>query len=301
MGQRPDRTGVAGGGWGNDFVVKSAARREWSWAGLAPWPPRSSPPLSGDRLSDAREARRSPSPEDCTAVDSARSSAPVSRSLHPSCASTSRAAYPSPGRHPPHPRGGWPLARRGGARRPPRAAAVITAADWETGPEQIARWVQVRMDQQVVLYREEPPRFSAIVDEFVLRRQIGGPGVLAHQLTPPAGLHRSAPSRPAGAPGERRRTRQPERRFPALHDRGARYGGRLRRDGRRRGVRRATRLRAVHPGIRSTPQERARTGRVAVRHSHHPGGTAFVVDRSAWAAFVGAVRNDEFDVDATAG
>ncbi|MDQ3275236.1 MAG: DUF397 domain-containing protein [Actinomycetota bacterium] len=43
------------------------------------------------------------------------------------------------------------------------------------------------------------------------------------------------------------------------------------------------------------------TGRVAVRHSHHPGGTAFVVDRSAWAAFVGAVRNDEFDVDATAG
>lgn len=36
------------------------------------------------------------------------------------------------------------------------------------------------------------------------------------------------------------------------------------------------------------------TGRVAVRHSHHPNGLAFVVGQRAWAAFVGGVKNDEF-------
>lgn len=37
------------------------------------------------------------------------------------------------------------------------------------------------------------------------------------------------------------------------------------------------------------------SGRVAVRHSHHPDGTAFVVGRCEWAAFLGAVKNGEFD------
>jgi len=35
------------------------------------------------------------------------------------------------------------------------------------------------------------------------------------------------------------------------------------------------------------------TGRVAVRHSHHPEGLALVVGQRTWAAFVGAVKNDE--------
>jgi hypothetical protein len=34
-----------------------------------------------------------------------------------------------------------------------------------------------------VLHRAEPPRFSVIVDELVLRREVGGPGVLTDQLT----------------------------------------------------------------------------------------------------------------------
>jgi hypothetical protein len=38
------------------------------------------------------------------------------------------------------------------------------------------------MDRQAVLHSAEPPRFSAIVDELVLRRKVGGPGVLADQL-----------------------------------------------------------------------------------------------------------------------
>ncbi len=63
------------------------------------------------------------------------------------------------------------------------AQAVITAAEWEAGPEQIARWVQLRMDRQAVLHSAEPPRVSVIVDELVLRREVGGPGVQTDQLT----------------------------------------------------------------------------------------------------------------------
>jgi transcriptional regulator with XRE-family HTH domain len=62
------------------------------------------------------------------------------------------------------------------------AEAVITAAEWEAEPAQIARWVQLRMERQAVLHREAPPRFMAIIDEFVLRREIGGSDVLRGQL-----------------------------------------------------------------------------------------------------------------------
>jgi uncharacterized protein DUF5753 len=62
------------------------------------------------------------------------------------------------------------------------AEAVITAAEWDAEPAQIARWVQLRMDRQAVLHREAPPRFTVIIDEFVLRREIGGPDVLSGQL-----------------------------------------------------------------------------------------------------------------------
>lgn len=40
------------------------------------------------------------------------------------------------------------------------------------------------------------------------------------------------------------------------------------------------------------------SGRVAVRHSHHPGGTTFVCARAAWAAFVGRVKHGDFDFSA---
>jgi hypothetical protein len=38
------------------------------------------------------------------------------------------------------------------------------------------------MDRQAVLYREAPPQFTSIIDEFVLRREIGSPGVLRSQV-----------------------------------------------------------------------------------------------------------------------
>ncbi|MBV9141778.1 MAG: DUF397 domain-containing protein [Pseudonocardiales bacterium] len=37
------------------------------------------------------------------------------------------------------------------------------------------------------------------------------------------------------------------------------------------------------------------TGRVAVRHSHHPDGLALVVGQHPWAAFLGGVKNDELN------
>jgi Domain of unknown function (DUF397) len=37
------------------------------------------------------------------------------------------------------------------------------------------------------------------------------------------------------------------------------------------------------------------TGRVAVRHSHHPDGLAFVFDQPTWAVFVDGVKSNKFD------
>jgi hypothetical protein len=38
------------------------------------------------------------------------------------------------------------------------------------------------------------------------------------------------------------------------------------------------------------------TGRVAVRHSHHPDGLALVVGRDPWATFLDSVRAGEFNL-----
>ncbi len=42
------------------------------------------------------------------------------------------------------------------------------------------------------------------------------------------------------------------------------------------------------------------TGRVAVRHSHHPEGLALVFGRAPWATFLGGVKNGEFDLSRAA-
>ncbi len=42
------------------------------------------------------------------------------------------------------------------------------------------------------------------------------------------------------------------------------------------------------------------TGRVAVRHSHHPDGLAIAFAHDTWAAFVGGVKKDEFGLRPTA-
>ncbi|MFG2301985.1 helix-turn-helix domain-containing protein [Actinacidiphila glaucinigra] len=53
----------------------------------------------------------------------------------------------------------------------------------QLGPRQIATLVQVRMARQAVLRAEPPLELWAVLDEAVLRRGVGGPGVMAAQLS----------------------------------------------------------------------------------------------------------------------
>ncbi|WP_405655554.1 helix-turn-helix domain-containing protein [Streptomyces sp. RK9] len=65
---------------------------------------------------------------------------------------------------------------------PDYARAVTRAALGGLPEEQVRALVQVRLARQDVLRSEPPLRLSVILDEAVLRRQIGGPEVLAGQL-----------------------------------------------------------------------------------------------------------------------
>jgi transcriptional regulator with XRE-family HTH domain len=52
----------------------------------------------------------------------------------------------------------------------------------ELDRDDIERRVQVRMERQRILTREDRPRLWAVVDEAVIRRAVGGPEVMAEQL-----------------------------------------------------------------------------------------------------------------------
>ncbi|WP_329084103.1 MULTISPECIES: helix-turn-helix domain-containing protein [unclassified Streptosporangium] len=62
------------------------------------------------------------------------------------------------------------------------ARAVIAAADFDVDVEQRTRWLELRMSRQGILKGDVPPRLSAIVDEGVLRRRVGGSECMATQL-----------------------------------------------------------------------------------------------------------------------
>jgi transcriptional regulator with XRE-family HTH domain len=63
------------------------------------------------------------------------------------------------------------------------AWAVLSAADQTGDPEQVHRRVQARMARRPLLNRpDNPPRFHSVLDEAVLRRQVGGPDVMEAQL-----------------------------------------------------------------------------------------------------------------------
>jgi transcriptional regulator with XRE-family HTH domain len=49
--------------------------------------------------------------------------------------------------------------------------------------EQIEEMVAARMDRQAVLSRDRPPTLWVVLDEGVIRRQVGGPSVMAEQLS----------------------------------------------------------------------------------------------------------------------
>jgi hypothetical protein len=66
---------------------------------------------------------------------------------------------------------------------PQYASAVIAADGVYDDEEVVAQRVQVRLARQAVLTRIPPPRLSVVLDEAVLRRVIGGPDVMRHQLS----------------------------------------------------------------------------------------------------------------------
>jgi transcriptional regulator with XRE-family HTH domain len=62
------------------------------------------------------------------------------------------------------------------------ATAVIRTLRQDLDAEQLERWVELRMNRQQLLSRDDSPTLWAILDEAVLRRPVGGPGVMKEQL-----------------------------------------------------------------------------------------------------------------------
>jgi transcriptional regulator with XRE-family HTH domain len=62
------------------------------------------------------------------------------------------------------------------------AEVVIRAAEKDSTDEQIQSFLALRMDRQKLFERDDPPQYVCILDEATLRREIGGPEVMANQL-----------------------------------------------------------------------------------------------------------------------
>lgn len=65
---------------------------------------------------------------------------------------------------------------------PDYAREIIRAVDRDASTEQVDRWIELRIMRQAILERSAPPDISMIVDEAILRRQVGANGVMAGQL-----------------------------------------------------------------------------------------------------------------------
>jgi transcriptional regulator with XRE-family HTH domain len=64
----------------------------------------------------------------------------------------------------------------------PYALAVLERHP-DTVPEQAAERAAARIARQAVLERDRPPRFWVLIDESALHREVGGPKVMAEQMT----------------------------------------------------------------------------------------------------------------------
>jgi transcriptional regulator with XRE-family HTH domain len=62
------------------------------------------------------------------------------------------------------------------------ARAILRAARPRDRDEKIDQLVTARMDRQAILSRDDPPDLWVIIDEGVLRRPVGEPGVMTGQL-----------------------------------------------------------------------------------------------------------------------
>ncbi|MFG2059502.1 Scr1 family TA system antitoxin-like transcriptional regulator [Micromonospora sp. NPDC048930] len=61
-------------------------------------------------------------------------------------------------------------------------AHAIHAGGGLFAADEIERQVATRLDRQPILTRDRPPLLSVVVDEYVLRRRVGGPDVMREQL-----------------------------------------------------------------------------------------------------------------------
>lgn len=62
------------------------------------------------------------------------------------------------------------------------ATALITGTNYELSESEVNKLVATRMGRQTLLSKREAPTMLAIIDEMVLRRPIGDPGVMQRQL-----------------------------------------------------------------------------------------------------------------------
>ena len=62
------------------------------------------------------------------------------------------------------------------------ASSLLRALQPDLSEEQITRWVELRMIRQELLTGNDPPALSIILEECVLRRPVGGRGVMRGQL-----------------------------------------------------------------------------------------------------------------------
>ncbi|MFD9795806.1 helix-turn-helix domain-containing protein [Streptomyces sp. NPDC059070] len=63
------------------------------------------------------------------------------------------------------------------------AEAVHRASEMRCSDQEIAHMVDIRMKRQELLVRQDAPHIWAVIDEAVLRRTVGGRGVMRDQLT----------------------------------------------------------------------------------------------------------------------
>lgn len=62
------------------------------------------------------------------------------------------------------------------------AESLLREAEWTADDRCIQRWCDLRLDRRRVLERDNPPRHSAILDEAVVRRVVGGSDIMRDQL-----------------------------------------------------------------------------------------------------------------------
>ncbi len=62
------------------------------------------------------------------------------------------------------------------------AREIVRSGSWSYPPGEIERRVQVRMNRQKILTRDQPVTLAVVLDEVVLHHRVGGPQVMAAQL-----------------------------------------------------------------------------------------------------------------------